>query len=419
MRLLVVLLALTSVALPAAAQSASPDVPIEQYRAECRRTLLPARPAEVPDCVVGKIRERVRALAAVPAEAPLDVVEFTPWLVHPPLGPGTAKGVVYFVGGYQIGAYATGGILDRFHLTSYLFKTLADNGWDIVQAKDPERTSAPRGYQLINGMALTIGRRVAALRAQGYRRVIAAGHSLGGWATLAAAARGDLAADAILVSAPAAFGMATLDGTTPNPVFSFNASEFAALARAIRLPAVLLVFAGDVYEPGGRGIVAETAWSGHPHLVIDAPGGFSGHYAGWLPVFDYAYGDCIRGFLVRGAGGPCTPPPLSHRDFRSIASLRQIGDPGGRRITSVAPLAGRKFAAYTLQDVDNKELTYDGRGGRSVLTSLSETRESVAFRDGMHCAGQACALLVQWAPGQILEFDADSGDIHAWWIEER
>jgi len=359
-----------------------------------------------------------QAVAVEPA--PLDLPEYTPFLVHAPLGPGAAKGVVFSVGGYRSPlAFSTGGPQDSFihRLPPYWLKTLSEQGWDVISARIPP--AAAHGWELAPGIAATIAHRVASLRAQGYRRVIVEGGTLGSWSTLIAERDGGLAADALFINRPSAFGPRTLRNGVPNPAFPRAASEFPALLPSVRVPAIFTFMADDPWEPGGRAAMVNQALSGKPHIVIDQPPGFTGHYSDLLPVFDYAYGDCIRRFLATGASGPCMPPPLSNSDFRSIVALRQIGDPGARRITALTLLAGRSFALYTLRDVDNKKLTYDTAGSRTVLTSVGETHETVAFRDGLHCGGPDCTVLVQWAPGQILEFDPASGALRAWWIEVR
>jgi dienelactone hydrolase len=418
LRLLLLALLLPAISLPALAQA--PD--INQLRIGCRVELgMSANERPGDEAMRDKVRACMQAKTPgaqnrVISVASVNLIEATPFLVHAPLGPGAAKGVVYFVAGYPPGH---GTMIDAFHAVPYFLKTLADQGWDVIVAKMPQaEEGAVRGAAVVDAGAAAIAQRVAALRAQGYRRVVAGGHSWGGWATLLAERDDALAADALLISSPSAQGPRISPVTGgPNPSFALSGSEFPALVAAVRVPVVFTFMGGDPYEIGGRGAMANQARA--PHVVIDQPPGFSGHYAGWLPVFDYGYGDCIRRLLMTGAAGGCAPPPLSNSDFRSIASMSQIGDPGSRRIASPEQLAGHAFFAYTLQDHDNKKLTYDASGStRTVLTTIGRTSEPVAFQNGQHCAGQTCTTLVQFAPSQILEFEP-TGGIHAWWIEER
>ena len=114
----------------------------------------------------------------------------------------------------------------------------------------------------------------------------------------------------------------------------------------------------------------------------------------------------------------CTPPRLVNTDFRSITSLTDVAGANAQRITSAAPLVGRKFVAYTLQDVDNKHFDYVARDERVTMLTRSETRERVTFRGGLQCVGQVCSVLVRWSDHEILEFNSESGAIRAWWIED-
>jgi dienelactone hydrolase len=424
---LTALVALIVFALPARAQDESEQ--IRQLRIQCRIELgLPAHERPTDETLRDKVGACMRTKAqaagtALPGQRPPEspvasvaLIEATPFLVHAPLGPGAAKGVVYFVSGYPPGH---GIMVDAFEAVPYFLKTLADQGWDVIVAKVPQaEEAAARGAAMVDAGAAAIAQRVAALHAQGYRRIVAGGHSWGGWATLLAERDDGLAADALLISSPNAQGPRISPATGgPNPSFARSGSEFPALVAAVRVPTAFLFMGSDPFEIGGRGAMANQARA--PHVVIDQPPGFTGHYAGWLPVFDFGYGDCIRRLLTTGAAGACAPPPLSNSDFRSIASLSQIGDPGARRIASPAPLAGHVFFAYTLQDRDNKQMTYDASGAtRTTLVSAGANREAVAFQNGQQCAGQTCTILVQWAPGQILEFDP-AGPLRAWWIEVR
>jgi hypothetical protein len=408
------------------------DTLINRFRTECRARYAYLRGPGQRDTVVAHVRACVRArieaaahaaaVAPTASEKPIRLLESTPWLVRPNRGPAQAKGVIYFVAGYSPTR-----MLDGFHLVPYFLKSLADDGWDIVFAKLPQDRVGEVGYEYVGGGAQTIRRRVAELKAQGYKRVIAGGHSWGGWAALMAA-RDGAAADALLISGPNTFGsrIAVLNGR-PNAKFNQVLTEFGPVLNKNLTPTVMILPDDHDWDPdpGARGKIAEAHFTqaNIPHLVIAKPPGFSGHYAAWLPIFDYAYGACIIAFLDRPAAdtpaAPCAPPPLANDDFRSIVALKQVAGADQKRIVSDAPLLGKKFVAYTLYDVDNKHFDYVAPGERVTMLSDGEIRERVAFRDGLQCIGKTCSILVRWSESEILEFEPKSGAVKAWWIEDK
>ncbi len=112
---------------------------------------------------------------------PIQLIEFTPWLVvnH---GPDVAKGILYYIRGWSEGLG-----LDEFHLAPYLTKTLGENGWDVVVAKYPQgEVDQQFRYTSVSAAAPFVRERTAALRAQGYKRVILGGQSWGSWVEMAA-----------------------------------------------------------------------------------------------------------------------------------------------------------------------------------------------------------------------------------------
>ncbi len=378
--------------------------------------------AHLRACIQAKVQALAHAAvtATTSSDAPLPLVESTPWLIGPSRGPALAKGVIYFVPGFTPEAISSEG----YRLVPYYLKSLADDGWDVVLAKHPHAESGSFGFTSVGGAARTIRQRAVELKAQGYKRVVAAGHSWGGWAALLAA-RDGAPVDALLVSAPNTFGP-RISPTTgrPNSDFRLVITEFGPVLGKIDIPTVLILPDDNVYDPdpAARGEIAEKLFvqSSVTHIVIAKPPGFFGHYAGWLPFFDYAYGACIRAFLAGpAAAAPCAPPPLADDDFRSIIATDQVADVDQKRISSAAPLVGRKFAAYTLQDMDNKHFDYVATGERVTMLSQDERRERVTFQNGLQCIGKTCSLLLRWSESEILEFDPKSGAIKAWWIEDK
>lgn len=423
-------LALLSAQLSFHASAQSVDALRERYRGQCRAEVIAER-GRRPDnrplvraCVIARMQRAMPRMAHAAVSAPIKsatpmaLLEGTPWLAQPSKGPAAAKGIIYFVGGYSLGGRSR----DDFRLSPYLLKSLSDDGWDIILAKLPHNVDGP-GFQFVGGGARTIERRAAELRAQGYKRVIVGGHSWGAWAAMMAA-RDGLAVDALLLSAPNAFGerISPITGG-PNPDFQLSMTEFEPLIGKITVPTVLILPADKVWDPdpAARGRIAEKhfAAANIAHLVVANAPGFSGHYAGWLPFFDFAYGKCIATFLQKLASAPCLMPLLSNNDFRSILWLRQVANAETKRLTAADKLVGKKYAVYTLGDVDNKRIEYLSPTKRMVMESSSQDTETVAFKDGLECAKNACSVLIMWSERNVLEFDAKTGALRAWWIEEN
>jgi len=346
--------------------------------------------------------------ASAQSSAELRLSESSPWLAKNN-GPTTSKGIIYFIGGHIWPPPP-----DGRGIAPYFLKTLGEQGWDILRAKVPYRSALPPGvgrplpWLLAPGAALFVKRRVSELRAQGYRRVILAGHSWGGWVLMIADQSKGLGADALVLSAPATYG-------PQNPMYGV---EFRTLMKSISTPTVLLTFAGDNLEAGGRAKAAEALLNASktPHLIIGEPRGFSGHFAGWLPFFDYAFGKCISQFIEDARPDPCQPPPLTNDDYRSILSIQQVPDAENMRIVSAESLLGRKFTAFRLGE-QNTNYDYQALAQRTRRESGKAIIEAVTFRDELHCIGRTCSKLVKWSDLEILEFDPVNGGLRAWWVE--
>ena len=338
--------------------------------------------------------------------------DFTPWLVKN-RGPASAKGVIYFILGW------TGRpTLDNHLLVPYFLKTLSEEGWDIVATKVPQHLPNQdiAGWGSYQAAPIIVKNRIQQLKADGYRRVILAGHSWGGWITLLTAQMDNLTADALLISAPSV-GPKARDGRN-NPNFEKNFTEYPRLVNGIKLPVVLIFYPEDDEDPPGRSDVAMKAFKKNKvsHLLIDHPVGFTGHFAGWLPVFDYKFGHCIKSFLDKPTTDVCASSPLTNDDFRSILSINQVTEPDSKRITMADALVGKRFAAYTL-DIPFRGWDFVSETKRHGTRAILEFDEDFKFRDSNFCSSDGCYLLVRWSEGYILSFHPKSGDLAAWWIE--
>jgi pimeloyl-ACP methyl ester carboxylesterase len=397
---------------------------VQRFRGEC----LPQYPQfkgeelkrHVRECISAKFVATARSMARQPvsSRSELKLVETSPWLCAPNRGPAEAKGIIYFVRGY-------GTAIDTFVPIPYFVKTLSDRGWDTLTAKIPRNARAMLGAETVGPGAAFLRRRLSELKSQGYKRVVLIGHSWGGWAALLAAHTPDFGAEVLLLSAPGTFGQRTSSRTGgPNAVFGLNLSEFPWALNNVKTPTVLILPDDTVYEPDAarRGAMAEKHFEEAkvPHLIITKPKGFTGHLAAWLPVFDFAFGRCVEAFIDEQAIGPCTLPPLSNDDFRSIVGIEQLANADKAPIGSAAPLVGKKFVAYSLAaDSVNHHYEYLSPTQRRHTESDTAKSEGVAFRKDLHCVGNQCSKLIRWNDEQLLEFEAKSGKLAAWWVEQR
>jgi dienelactone hydrolase len=346
----------------------------------------------------------------------LKLVEFPAWLTKNS-GPEKAKGVIYFIRGWG-GVTTGGGSLDEFRLVPYFVKALADNGWDVIGAKFPNTPTKRHSADFVPAGVTFVEARVKELKSQGYKRVVLAGHSWGAWVSMAAAKDGS-GVDAVMAMAPNSYGPKIVPGGHKNPRFAMNVSEFGALTRSMKVPTILMLFAGDEFEDGDRGKIAKEQFAKNKIalLTVDKPQAFTGHFAGWLPIFDYAYGPCIQSFLDAPKAQDCALAPLSNTDVRSIFRIGQVAGADDKLITSAAPLLGKKFVAYPI-GAYMRHYDYVAADKRHTMVSITVFDEAVDFHDKQQCARKTCSKLVRWSDRDILEFDPDKGSLRAWWFEQ-
>ena len=209
-------------------------------------------------------------------------------------GPAQARGLIVWSHGYLHGADATESLpqpyVSRFHLSGYDVYRF-DRRWTTRE------TYSGQIQDLID--ATTQARRA------GYKRIVLAGQSHGGWSSLDAAARG-APVDAVIAVAPARHGRKQ-QMTRGDEAFA----DFVDLARRVSrtsVPLAMAFFADDDYDVGGRGTEAKALFSSRegPSLVIDAPAGFSGHGAGNSSAFNEKFGACLFEFAdAAKKSGPC------------------------------------------------------------------------------------------------------------------
>ncbi len=340
----------------------------------------------------------------------IKLLEFKPPLVHAPGGPAKAKGVIYFINGFTLHQQLAGG-----NAVPYFVKTLSEKGWDVIGAKMYRTEVFPR--LLVPGASRFVERRIRELKGEGYQQVILCGQCWGAWVSLKVAQSPSSAAGALLLMAPSAYGQ------RGSPRFREALTGFGPILQGVKTPTMLILPDDTDWDPDpiGRADIAEKYFTEAkvPYVIIAKPPGFKGHMAAWLPVFDFAYGGCIQAFLETPRSAVFSTPPLADDDFRSIVGLDQIKDAESKRLVSAEPLAGKTFIAYTQLELVSKYYHYVSPTQRVTSKDRVQVPEDVAFRGGLHCAGETCSELIRWSDGYFLEFDPKTKDVIAWWIEDR
>lgn len=204
--------------------------------------------------------------------------------LHLRRGPGAARGVIVWGHGY--------GGPDRDNRNRPipgLVAVLNDAGWDVLRfdrhpGDDALTASLPR---LIAGLP--------ALREAGYRQVILAGQSRGGWQAIMAAADQPALVQAVIATAPAAHG----EAHRPNN-HAVALDDFRRLLGGLpaEMPRLLVgLFDGDDYDPDPERRAArleEVARErGAPTLALWPQQGIRGHHGAYDWRFTRFYGGCV------------------------------------------------------------------------------------------------------------------------------
>jgi pimeloyl-ACP methyl ester carboxylesterase len=213
-----------------------------------------------------------------------------------PLGPTKAVGAVIWSHGRSLTRED-----DEAPTPPYL-KAFAAAGWDVL------RFNRPRAEDLLEASTLDLTRRVAELKQQGYRQIVLAGQSYGGFIAIGAA-RHNPNVHAVIATAPAAYG-SFFDSYSS---WQENAKALYRLLEDVDQTRVLLAFFhNDDYDPGGRGVAAQKILSarGVPTLIIDQPRELVGHLAANSGLFVRRYAGCLVAFTTLDTvTDECEAPP--------------------------------------------------------------------------------------------------------------
>lgn len=204
-------------------------------------------------------------------------------------GPYAAAGLIVWSHGYHLGIDATATAPQG----QVAYFTTA--GYDLYRFDRQYIRDWP-------GDATALADAVRQAKAMGYRRVILAGQSAGGWVSLAATMRGAPVDGVISVSAAHHGEVKDMRDV------SLARSEWQQIVKAIKPGPRLVVvnFADDAYDVGGRMDDARAAFAASrvDAVVIADPPGFKGHGAGNGNAFARKFGTCIHSFIESGARQP-------------------------------------------------------------------------------------------------------------------
>ena len=200
----------------------------------------------------------------------------------PAIGPTQAKGVVVWSHGRSINGD------DYKSPTPVYLDVLRRDGWDVLRFdRLNEGDTLEASSRRLTGYA-------ASLKRKGYRQVIFAGQSFGGFLSLLAA---DVTTDvdAVIATAPAAYG----NFNDFYDSWRLNATKlYPLLERIKRARVMLFYFHDDEFDPGGRGerSSAILANRGLGYAVVDQPAYLTTHWAASSGLFLRRFGGCIRKF---------------------------------------------------------------------------------------------------------------------------
>ncbi len=286
-------------------------------------------------------------------------------------GPERAAGLLLYFHGF--------GPEDAFrHPVPTIFTEMAKVAtWDILRINRQRFADFEQHDDMILGF---LAKRIAEARQDGYKQIIVAGYSRGGWLALLAATLPDI---------DAAIGLAPGTGSDKPAELERTRDALAqklAGARAKRVAAFF--FEGDpIEELSERRAVAVRRGlqnSGSTFVVVDRPPDLHGHGGGATGRFVRRYRDCLRQ-LVQDANQPAGEVQCSRSSGYAIGS--EIGFPASDAVLKLPAGANQAFAPFLGRwEGDDEYGTY------LVMESVRIGPTHVIFRTGFSpYPGQAAA----------------------------
>jgi len=289
--------------------------------------------------------------------APAWSLGLDPAQTAPLLGPAHARGVIIWSHGRSRNSE------DSTAPTPPYLDVLHDDGWDVM------RFDRLRVEDTLPASTQRLVAYVSELKRKGYRQVVLAGQSFGGFLALMTADASSQV-DAVIATAPAAYGQFDDD----NDYWRANATRLYPLIASVKHARVMLFyFHGDDFDPGGRGERSrEILASKHlGYAVVDQPLYLTGHWAASTGLFMRRFGGCVRDFAdAAGLSKPFSCDPqwgtapsaalkLPHELIQSAASGGTVAP--SAEATSVPALSVKMWYGFYAN-------------GREVLLALESAK---------------------------------------------
>ena len=202
-----------------------------------------------------------------------------------PSGPEKARGLIVWNHGIS-------GTLESYKAPAPLaFRLLQARGWDVIMIKRHNLAETMAGGPLHRTVQRTL-EEVKAQRKLGYRKIVLAGQSFGGYVTL------DAADEAPDIFAAVALAPGVRAGSATGRL---DASITDRLLQSAKTGRIALVFPkdDDLFGNVVRGASADRILAGRnlPYLLLDETSGLVGHGGGVGGRFAVRYGLCLADFL--------------------------------------------------------------------------------------------------------------------------
>ncbi|MGE5272098.1 MAG: alpha/beta hydrolase [Thiohalocapsa sp.] len=274
--------------------------------------------------------------AGVAASSPASALGLDPGFPGPVIGAGKAKGVVVWSHGRSINAE------DSQSPTPSYLHALRDDGWEVMRFDRLSRDDT------LNASTKRLVAYAAQLKRQGYKQVVLAGQSFGGFLSLMAAdASSDV--DAVIATAPAAYG--SFDDFYDS--WRLNATKLYPLLEQVKRARVMVFyFHGDDFDPGGRGEASRRilAERGVGYAVVDQPANLTTHWAASSGLFQRLFGSCIRNFADKAklSGEMTCSPDWGQMPSAEMKLPPELAEPQPMRTASGGAVAPTGSGAASL-----------------------------------------------------------------------
>jgi len=277
----------------------------------------------------------------------------------PHLGPAATAGVLIYLHGRGDIDVANGAIPG-------IFVEMARSAeWDILRINRlPYVDVVSEDDRQVSFLADEAAR----ARRSGYRRIIVAGASRGGWLALSASRLVDV--DGVIGLAPGTLGRSPDELRWQRDELARRLSD----VKASRIAAFF--FEGDSLEdlPGGRADAMRSALrnTSAAYMLVDKPPDLSGHSAAGSGLFTRRYRDCLVAFM---SAADIRSGPTNCRTTGGYASGSDIVFPV-RQVDSTSVDRGR-FASYAGRWEGD-----DSSGAYVILQSVEATADRITFLFG-------------------------------------